>query len=165
MRQLRTANIPAFDDFRRDELQAVEALLVSENYPKGTTIFEEGDTGCFMVFITSGRVEITKTDQDEGEQLLATIRRGAILGEMSLFDSSPRSATARAAEHVDVLLLTEAAFLKLGTRSPRVALKLVNSFMRTISLRLRMTSAHLTDRLKYGHQGEPAKHVGSPDIY
>jgi CRP/FNR family cyclic AMP-dependent transcriptional regulator len=147
VRQLRTINIPAFDGFRKDELQAVEALLVAETYAKGAAIFEEGDVGRFMVFITAGKVEITKADQDDGEKLLATIRRGAILGEMSLFDKSPRSATARAAEKVDVLLLTETAFLKLGTRSPRVALKLVTGFMRTISLRLRMTSANLTDQL------------------
>jgi len=147
VREFHTASIPTFDDFDREELNAVEDLLVPQTYLKGTTIFEEGDTGRFMVFISSGRVEITKEDQDENEQQLAVIRRGATLGEMSLFDNSPRSATARAMVDVDALLLSESAFVKLGHRSPRAALKLVSSFMRTLSLRLRMTSANLTDRL------------------
>lgn len=79
-------------------------------YP-GRTVFNEGETGDCAYIIESGMVEITKTEGHR-ELLLGTLGQGAIFGEMSLIDNSPRMASARALEQTVVIMIQGDAFRK-----------------------------------------------------
>ena len=60
----------------------------------GEVLFEEGDEADVAYLIMDGEVDIYRKNGNE-EILLATLKRGDIVGEMSLIDNQPRMASAR----------------------------------------------------------------------
>lgn len=59
----------------------------------GEVLFREGDAPTTAFILDAGQVEIRATQRGQ-EVLLALLGPGAILGEMSVIDSAPRTATA-----------------------------------------------------------------------
>jgi CRP-like cAMP-binding protein len=79
--------------------------IPTRTFNAGDIVFREGDDPkgeAFMVH--TGTVEIRKTIVGE-ERLLATLKKGELLGELALFRNAPRSATAIAAEPVTLMLI------------------------------------------------------------
>lgn len=110
---------------RRVELAAGELLL------------REGDPARSMFVVRSGEIEIFKRGKAETEQRLAILTAGDCLGEMSLIDIQPRSATARARGAATVYVLELAELAKLyGSDIEAYALLILN-ISREISRRLR----------------------------
>mgnify|MGYP003665247856 FL=1 len=60
----------------------------------GEVLFEEGDEADAAYLILDGEVDIYRKAGNQ-EVLLATLKRGDIVGEMSLIDNQPRMASAR----------------------------------------------------------------------
>ena len=67
------------------------------------------------------------------------------LGEMSLFEDEPRSATAIASGRVVVVEMTRESYEDLAEKKPRLALKLQEAMLIILSRRLRRTSARFVD--------------------
>ena len=135
---------------RRFEFKDLEALgnsIQSFSIPQGSYIFEEGDNEAFLFWIVLGSVEVVKKDQNDNEILLTRVKRGRVLGEMSILDGEPRSASCRAAQDTEIFVLTAKEFEKLCKTAPTTALILIRSIARTVSRRLRQTSGALLDRL------------------
>lgn len=81
-------------------------------YSTGETIIRQNDDGDSAFIIESGRVEIL-IEKDKGLiQSLGTRSEGAIIGEMSLIDSEPRTATVKALEDCTLLEITRRDFEK-----------------------------------------------------
>lgn len=70
-------------------------------FPKGSTIFSEGEIGHCAYIIERGRVEISTHSGGE-KVVLATRGPGEIFGEMAIVDNKPRSANATAIEECDL---------------------------------------------------------------
>lgn len=68
----------------------------------GEILFKEGDTSNELVMIVSGMCKISKVMGNQ-ERVLAVLKSGDILGEMSHFDDAPRSATATAVGTLNIL--------------------------------------------------------------
>ena len=71
----------------------------------GELIFEEGEFGEVAYLVVSGEVEVFRSSGNQ-ERVLATVGRGEIIGEMSLIDSQPRVASARALSDTQVSLIS-----------------------------------------------------------
>ena len=84
-------------------------LIERKTYPEGANIFKDGDTGARAYIIQNGSVELYK-NIDGNEKILATVSKGAIVGEMSLISKGPRTASARTAEPTTVIIVREAMF-------------------------------------------------------
>jgi CRP-like cAMP-binding protein len=75
-----------------DELERVSPCFEVEHYPAGTFLFREGDTGDYMGFVISGKIEITKQTEFKGKEIvIALVGKGSFIGEISTFDTLPRS--------------------------------------------------------------------------
>ena len=83
--------------------------IEKETYKAGDVIFEEGSHGRAVHILHSGKVEISKRVQDR-KIIVEILGPGAIFGEMSFIDHSPRSATATALEDT-MLELVDKDFL------------------------------------------------------
>ena len=81
-----------------------------KNYPAGTIIMHQGDAGDCAYIIEKGSVEIYLENADGTIQPFGTRGPGAMIGEMSLIDQGPRSATIRAVEDCTLLQITAEDF-------------------------------------------------------
>jgi len=93
----------------------------------GETIFKEGETAQELYVIKSGQVEIRL-----GNRLLATLEANDIFGEMALFDSTPRSATAVAKTDVALVPVSKKDFVTLVSRAPTFALDIMSMLARRL---------------------------------
>ncbi|KAJ3389208.1 Kinesin-like protein kif27 [Chytriomyces hyalinus] len=84
----------------------------------GWHIFRKGDEGDEMFFIKSGNVEICSED---GTIIFVTLTDGAFFGEIALFESCHRTATARAKGNCELCTLSKEDFNILMNLYPTVA--------------------------------------------
>ena len=130
-------NQPMFKDLTPTELANVAPLFFEKAYTKNSTLFVEGMSGEILYCIKKGSVNITKKMTNGLETVLATLKEGEFLGEMSLIDNRPRTATARVAEESSLLVMTKKAFTTLLEKHPDTALKILLVFLKTANERLR----------------------------
>jgi CRP-like cAMP-binding protein len=88
--------------------------------PPGTALFEEGDPGEVMFAVINGEVDLAI----EG-RVIDTVGPGGILGEMSLVDHSPRSATATARTAARIARVDQREFMFLVHEHPTFALEVM----------------------------------------
>lgn len=100
-------------------------------YSNGEIIFEEGDKGEVMYVIQSGKVKISK-NSSSGDITMATLQSGDIFGEMALFDSLPRSASARAEGDTRILSVDKKKLFSTIGKDPTVVLKVIKTMSGTI---------------------------------
>ncbi len=136
---------PWANEFEWDRLQRIARPLALYSASADTVLFEEGETRGFVCIILEGSICIDKRDQDGTVKHLADAGRGQTLGEMSLIDGYPRSATATTKEDCSFLVMTQAGFSVFRASDPDLAFDWVLRVARLISHRLRLTSATLVD--------------------
>jgi len=81
------------------------------NVRRGGVLFSEGDVGERVFLMESGWVLIRSTSPGGEDVVLALRGPGEVLGELSVLDGKPRSATAVAATDVEVTVTPAAALL------------------------------------------------------
>jgi len=140
--------VPMFSDLTRPEVQLLAGFVRAYEAKKDAVIFREGDKGMFMCIVANGRVDILKESQEREQKKVATVRPGKSMGEMSLLDELPYSATAIAREDTQLLLLTRMSFQRLSTEQPVLCNALLRQISRLMSLRLRQTTGILLDYLQ-----------------
>jgi CRP-like cAMP-binding protein len=87
----------------------------------GATIFHEGEEGQMMYVLLEGSVKLSVM----GRQL-EKLNRGGVFGEMSLIDSSPRSASATAITDVKLVPVSAERFRSLIRKEPEFALEIMS---------------------------------------
>ncbi|MGC2854149.1 cyclic nucleotide-binding domain-containing protein [Novispirillum sp. DQ9] len=97
-------------------------------FQPGERLFREGDPAECAYVIVDGRVEISKAVRDD-THVLAVVGKGEIVGEMSLIDDQPRSATARAVGSVTCIVVSRAAFQAKLDRMDPVTRRLLTKFV------------------------------------
>lgn len=107
---------------------------------KGELLFKAGDASDGMYVLRRGQIQIF-LDKGGNDIVLATVAAGGMIGEMSLFDKKPRSASARAIEETEVTQISNDDFNKIISQVP----KWLVSLMATLSSRLRDTNERLQD--------------------
>lgn len=114
----------------------------------GDVVIEEGAPGHALYIILSGELEVSK--RDDGRDLVLAVRKaGEFLGEMSLIERAPRTASARATVEGEVLEIDAAAFQALLDTTPGFGA----TILRTMANRLRSTEASLMQREKLASLG------------
>lgn len=139
--------VPMFSELPRAEAKSLAGYLRAYEAKKGAVIFKEGAKGMFMCIVMSGRVDILKEDQEREQKKVAVVRPGKSMGEMSLLDELPYSATAVAQEDTRLLMLTRLNFLRLSEEKPVLCNVVLRQIARLMSLRLRQTTGVLLDYL------------------
>lgn len=116
---------------------------LERSYRDGEVIVREGERTREMFVIQSGRVEITK--QAGGQELrLAVLERGDFFGEMSLLESLPRDANARAMGETKLLVISAGGLLVRLRRDPTFAFEMLNR----LSGRVRSLNARIVSLLE-----------------
>ena len=88
----------------------------------------QGDVGDFLYVLTDGKVKVLVAAESGAETMLAIRSRGDLVGEFTLLDSKPRTATARAIGTVTARRVSRADFADFivglpGRRGPRLQVR------------------------------------------
>ncbi len=101
-------------------------INIGKHYDDGAIITRAGDTQVEQMYvILDGRVEILLDDGREEPFQLTVLEKGNVFGETSMFDGSPRLATARALGDVQVLSVDKKGFLKYLGEDPPTSLNIL----------------------------------------
>jgi CRP-like cAMP-binding protein len=139
--------IHLFENLSEPELEKILRICVKQTYAKGAVIFKEGDGGDACYIVTAGTVRISKFIPNIGEEALAVLRPGDYFGEMALVDNFPRSAHAIANDDADVFAIDKTELDKILISDRDLGYKLLWTFTKTLSKRLRETNEKLTSFL------------------
>lgn len=90
----------------------------------GDTLFSEGDASDSLYFVVRGRLATTRSDPLEGFVKVGELGRGDVVGEVDLLQHQPRSGTVAATRDTVVAEMSEATFLGLIDRQPRMMVEL-----------------------------------------
>lgn len=134
--------IPLFAAFGPPEFESLGKCLFRRRYAAGQTLFHMGDEGGSLHLIERGRVKVAIPSPSGEEMILAMLGSGELLGELSLFDGKPRSATATAVETTETLCLQREDFLGLL----RDRFDVVEKILGVLAGRIRDTDLLLADR-------------------
>jgi len=141
----RLHSLTIFKDLDKNELEIVYKHVFEQSVKKDSVLFAEGMPGELLYIIMSGRVEITKKTKDNEKIVLATMGANEIVGEMSLIDSEPRSATGRTSEDSILLVIKKQSFNEILQSDPRTAAKVLMGLLKVISRHLRMTDKKIEE--------------------
>jgi CRP/FNR family cyclic AMP-dependent transcriptional regulator len=127
-------------ELETDERTALEQLGAVRRYRRGDVLFHQGDDAGAVVVLRDGHVKATMLN-DGREVILAFPGPGELLGELSAVDGQPRSATVRAVDEVEALVIPGSAFRAFLEHRPRIALVL----LRGVAERLRAADRQRVD--------------------
>jgi CRP/FNR family transcriptional regulator, cyclic AMP receptor protein len=123
-----------------DERAELERLGSVRRYRRGDVLFHQGDDAGAVVVLRAGHVKATMLN-DGREVILAFPGPGELLGELSAVDGQPRSATVRAVDDIEALVIPGSAFRGFLERRPRIAFVL----LRAVVERLRESDRQRVD--------------------
>jgi len=130
------------------QIEALANYVQIYHASPNTVLFQEGDRGDFMCIVLEGKLEVRKEDAQRVDKTVSTVLPGRSLGEMTMVDGEPRSATAVAVDESLLAVLTQENFKLIMHDRPALAVKLLYKIAQYISQRLRQTSGMLVDYLE-----------------
>lgn len=104
--------VPLFSMLTASQAESVADAIVKRRFKRGEAIVEQGKKSDALSIILTGRARVMSTDDRGREVILATMSPGDYVGEMSLIDDEPHSATVRAEIQTDVLILGRLQFAR-----------------------------------------------------
>ena len=93
--------------------QRLAALSRRRTVAKRDLLFMEGAGGTAVYLLTSGSIQLVKTNLDGKETVIKTVKQGELFAEVILFEKSKYPVTAIAVTEAEVIELPRAGFLKL----------------------------------------------------
>lgn len=113
--------VPLLSNLSPTQSSLVASLISKRRYKRGEILVKEGEVSSALFIILSGKVRVLSQDDKSREVIMAVLDIGDCVGEMSLIDGEPHSATVRAETQTDVLVLSRDAFLRCLQENSSVA--------------------------------------------
>ncbi|MDB5844705.1 MAG: putative transcriptional regulator, Crp/Fnr family [Polaromonas sp.] len=104
--------VPLFSMLTTSQAVSVADAVVKRRYRKGEAIVEQGKKSTDLTILLTGRARVVSADARGREVILATMGPGDYVGEMSLIDDSPHSASVFAEVQTDTLALDQFEFAR-----------------------------------------------------
>jgi signal transduction histidine kinase len=140
--------IPLFSGLSEEHLVSLCEMAVEVRLPAGEVLFNEGEEGNHAYIIREGQLEIIKVSG--GRTVLIAVRSsGEVIGEMSLLESVPRTATVRARSDCVLIAIGKEQLNHLLDNNPSAA----RAMLHTVTARLRSTEIQLRQSDKMAQLG------------
>ncbi|MEJ2758985.1 MAG: cyclic nucleotide-binding domain-containing protein [Anaerolineales bacterium] len=111
------SQVSLFSGMSHEDLHAIEEVMEEITLQPGEVLFHEGDPGDHAYIIKQGTLEIL-TESNGREVLLSLREQNAVIGEMALVQSSPRTATVRARTKTKLAAIQKDDFDQMLMNSP-----------------------------------------------
>ena len=139
-----------FESLTEEELMVVAEHIHLVELDPDKVLFKEGDKGDCIYFVVEGELDVIK-ESVSGRKLgidrvvITSLSRGRSIGEMSVIDKTPRSATVKARTKSTLVGLALDGFDYLCEEHPRIGIKILKGISRLLSMNMRKTSSRLAD--------------------
>jgi CRP-like cAMP-binding protein len=120
-------NVPLFSELNKRDLGELSALVDEVRVPAGRVLCEQGRGGEEFFVIVEGSVRVERDGRE-----LAVLGPGQFLGEISLIDEGPRTATATTTTEGRVLVVGHREFHSLMDRYPSIETCVLRSLAKRI---------------------------------
>ena len=115
-------NVKLFSSCSKKELEKVAKASDEITMTAGTLIVDQGQTGREAFIILDGEVSVKRNGRK-----VATLGSGDVVGELSLLDHGPRTATAVCETDCTLLVIDQRRFLGVVDDVPAISHKLLAS--------------------------------------
>jgi CRP-like cAMP-binding protein len=130
--------------FTAEELAVLSPYLKGRQIAAGETLWQENQAGNYLAIILSGHLEIKKDTEFAGKQVVvAVFGPGAVVGELSFLDQSPRAVSVVALEDTSLAMIGRDAFEELLAVNPAVGMKLYRAILLALASRLKKSYERL----------------------
>jgi CRP/FNR family transcriptional regulator, cyclic AMP receptor protein len=130
-----------------DETTRLGGIIQYLDVPEGAVVIDQNALGDALYVIARGEVRVSRDLEADGRhdssEEIGRLSEGEVFGEMSLIDDVLTSARVTTVTPCRLLKLPRGAFEQLLQADERLAVKVYRSFCRTLSDRLRRTTAML----------------------
>jgi CRP/FNR family cyclic AMP-dependent transcriptional regulator len=135
---------PLLANFTPEELNLLSGSGDSRSYATDETVIAQGEDNNDLFLVLKGQLEVLQ-DVEGYKKKVATLEAGDSIGEVSVFDPGPASATVRASSEAEVWRITKDSLDRLHQTNPKVAYRLVTRITTCLSKRLRLMNDKVVD--------------------
>jgi CRP/FNR family transcriptional regulator, cyclic AMP receptor protein len=118
---------PLFSGLSRKELGQLARLTDDVEVPAGRVLCKEGDRGREFFVLVDGKVDVAR----DGTRV-ATLGAGDFVGEISLIEPTPRTATVTATTPLRMFVLTPKDFQQMLEENPTIERKVLRALARRV---------------------------------
>lgn len=129
-----------------EEIEATKGIRHTRTYQPRQTLYHEGMPALGIHILCSGRVKLSRGDNNGRQQILRIVGPGEICGEEALLEGVPYTNTAEALDTCQSAFIRREAFLELLQKRDRVLLPLLRHICQVlIDTQVRFTHVALSD--------------------
>jgi CRP/FNR family cyclic AMP-dependent transcriptional regulator len=149
------ADTPLLAEIPRRSIRELIDEGVVRDYRRGTYLFHQGDPAPDVLFLWTGRVEISSVSATGHRQLLTTLEHPQFFGELGVLGDMRRTATAEALEESTVWAVTGESWLEfLADHFPAT-----RSLLRALARQIQSAESFVEDLLFLDLKGRVAKRL------
>ncbi len=104
--------VPLFSRLTDPQAEVLGTALRKRRFHRGEPLVVQGQKSNALFLLLTGRARVSASDLRGREVILAMLKPGDYLGEMSIIDNEPHSASVHALVQTDVLELDRTAFAR-----------------------------------------------------
>lgn len=135
---------PLLANFTPEELSLLSSFGDSRSYQSDEVVIRQGEENDHLYLVLKGKLDVFQ-DIEGMNKKVAYLESGDSLGEVSVFDPGPASATVTAATETEVWLITRNSLDRLHAANPKVAYRLLSRITTCLSKRLRQMNDKVVD--------------------
>lgn len=124
--------VPLFSLLTVAQAEVISGAVIKRRFKRGEALVEQGQKSNALFILLTGRARVMTSDNRGREVILATLAQGDYLGEMSIIDNEPHSATVRAEVQTDVLMLGRTEFARCLTENASMSLVVMRGLVKRL---------------------------------
>jgi CRP-like cAMP-binding protein len=147
--------VPLFEHLSDTQAISLIGALEKKRFKRSEHLVEAGAKSNMLYVILSGKASVVVTNSSGKELVLATLGVGDCIGEMSLLDNQPHSASVVAETQIDALSLSREGFNSCILHNAQMAV----SVMRGLVMRLRKANQKIASLALFSVFGRVARYL------
>ncbi len=156
LQDIKMLNSDLFKGLPDHQLEEVCSIMQTVRMEKGDMVIKEGSVSDEVYIIWKGEVDVIKKEKESGELFyLTTCKEGESIGEMSLLDNEPRSASVIVSKDSMLLKIGMQDLNNIASENDSAASRIKVNFAKEVGQRLRRstetTVTTLYDKLEEAH--------------
>lgn len=131
--------VPLFRGITPEELAPLWPHCQERRFQTGELLLRQGEPGEGLLLLTSGMVAVKVRTFSGDERVVVHLGPGQILGEITLLDGGPHTATVVAAQPTEAVFIPTAHFWAFCERHQPTGVKLLRNLAADLAFKLRHT--------------------------